>query len=88
MLLAWPVGIEIPQPYDGALELRRETRLDSMTVRVEPRDGGGQDGGAALAFRIKTVLGVSVRVELAEPGSIERSAGKAKRILDLRGVPA
>jgi phenylacetate-CoA ligase len=66
------------------LELRRQTRLDSMTVRVESRDGGGHDGGAALARRIKTVLGVSVRVEVAEAGSIERSAGKAKRILDLR----
>jgi phenylacetate-CoA ligase len=70
------------------LELRRETRLDSMTVRVELRDGDGgdHDGGAELAHRIKTVLGVSVHVELVQPGGVERSAGKAKRTLDLRGT--
>jgi phenylacetate-CoA ligase len=70
------------------LELRRETRLDSMTVRVELRDGdsGGHDGGANLAHRITSVLGVSVQVEIAPAGSIERSTGKAKRILDLRGI--
>ena len=69
------------------LELRRETRLDSMTVRVELRDGSSDhDDGASLAHRIKTVLGVSVHVELVPAGGVERSAGKAKRILDLRGT--
>jgi phenylacetate-CoA ligase len=69
------------------LELRREGRLDSLTVRVERRDGEvrGIDG---LALRIRTVLGVSVRVDVAPSGSIERSAGKAKRIVDLREAAA
>jgi phenylacetate-CoA ligase len=69
------------------LELRRETRLDSMTVRVELRDSvDGLDAAAELAHRIKTVLGVSALVEVAPAGSIERSAGKAKRIVDFRGI--
>jgi phenylacetate-CoA ligase len=67
------------------LELRRETRLDSMTVRVEVRESLGHDADAALAHRIRTVLGVHVGVELAAPGAIERSLGKARRIVDLRG---
>lgn len=66
------------------LELRRETRLDSMTVCVEKRGDDAGDCAAGLAHRIKTVLGVSVLVEIKERGDIERSAGKAKRILDLR----
>jgi len=66
------------------LELRRETRLDSLTVRVESRDGNGTDCAPELAHRVKTVLGISVRVDIAAPGSIERSMGKAKRIVDLR----
>jgi phenylacetate-CoA ligase len=68
------------------LELRRERRLDHLTVRVELRDGDGgeHDGAESLAHRIKTLLGVTVMVELAQPGSVERSAGKAKRFLDLR----
>jgi phenylacetate-CoA ligase len=66
------------------LELRRESRLDSLTVRVEARDSGA-DSASDLAHRIKTALGVSVAVEIVAPGGIERSAGKAKRIVDLRG---
>ncbi len=66
------------------LELRRETRLDSMTVRVEARDGGVHDGGGGLAHRIHATLGINVRVDVVAPGGIERSAGKAKRIVDLR----
>ncbi len=66
------------------LELRRETRLDRMTVRVEARDGGVHDGGAGLAHRIHATLGINVRVDVVAPGGIERSAGKAKRIVDLR----
>ncbi len=69
------------------LELRRETRLDSMIVRVERRgDDTGHDSGDSLAHRIRTVLGVSVRVEIVPAGGVERSAGKAKRVMDLRAM--
>lgn len=39
---------------------------------------------ANIRERIKGLLGLSARVTLVEPGSIERSAGKAKRVRDLR----
>ncbi len=69
------------------LELRREERLDRMTVRVELRDevGPDEDSGAALERRIRETFGVHVEVAVAAAGTIERSGGKAKRILDLRG---
>jgi phenylacetate-CoA ligase len=37
-----------------------------------------------LAHQIKALIGVTAAVETTPPGAIERSLGKAKRILDLR----
>ncbi len=34
--------------------------------------------------KIKQLLGLSAKITLVEPGSIERSVGKAKRVIDLR----
>jgi phenylacetate-CoA ligase len=70
------------------IELRREDRLDSMTVRVEARPGADDAVRAAcnrdLAHHIKALVGVTAAVETMPPGAIERSVGKAKRIIDLR----
>jgi len=72
------------------LELRRESRLDSLTVVSELRPGAGADGSEreaivrTVAARIKDLVGVSAAVELVEPGRLERSQGKAKRVHDLR----
>ena len=68
------------------IEVDRPDRLDEVTVHVEPRSGGdpSQDEGQRLAGYIKEAIGVSARVRLAEPGSLERSAGKAVRVRDLR----
>jgi phenylacetate-CoA ligase len=71
------------------IELRREDRLDEMKVRVEARadaaDESARLGAAAeLAHRIKALIGVTADVEVTAPGGIERSVGKAKRIVDLR----
>ena len=65
--------------------LTRPGRMDEVTVRVEVRERGcDADAGRRLAVRIKEVIGVSVTVELCDPGGLERSAGKAKRVRDLR----
>jgi phenylacetate-CoA ligase len=70
------------------IELRREERLDTMTVRVEARAGADDAVREAcsrdLAHHVKSLIGVSARVETLAPGAIERSGGKAKRIVDLR----
>ena len=72
------------------LEVRREGRLDDLTVVVEAKGEAGDAAaraaaGDALAGHIKSRLGVSVGVSVTAPGSVERSIGKAKRIVDLRG---
>jgi phenylacetate-CoA ligase len=70
------------------IELRREDRLDEITVKVESRAGADDATRAAcgkdLAHLIKALIGVTARVETTLPGAIERSLGKAKRIVDLR----
>ena len=65
--------------------LTREGRLDEMTVRVE-RASDAEAGGAGreLEHHIKSVIGVSARVDVCEPGTLARSEGKAKRVIDKR----
>ena len=74
------------------LEPRRPDRLDELDVVVETRtNSAGQLPAMELAelerqaeHLIKAYVGVTTRVRVVEPGTIERSQGKAKRILDLR----
>ena len=71
------------------LEVRRPTRLDELTVVVEAKTDAGDEAtraaaGRDLALHIKSRIGITSDVTVAEPGSVERSIGKAKRIFDLR----
>ena len=72
------------------LELRRDGRLDELTVVSETKPGTiGTDtdraaAADAVARHIKDLVGVTASVRLVDPGSIERSLGKAKRVVDLR----
>jgi len=67
------------------LEVTRPRALDELTVLVEARAGApAGDAARALEQRIKAQIGVSATVEIAAPGSIERSLGKAKRVIDRR----
>jgi phenylacetate-CoA ligase len=63
-------------------ELGKVGALDTLTIQVE----GVADGDAALRLEhdIKAYIGVSAKVEVLPNGSIERSAGKAKRVIDKR----
>ena len=68
--------------------LSRSGTLDEMTVRVESRDGIGQDvaraAGQQLRHMVKSTIGVSVAVDVVPPEGIERSVGKMRRIVDQR----
>ncbi|MBX9620372.1 MAG: phenylacetate--CoA ligase [Hyphomicrobiales bacterium] len=67
--------------------LTREGRMDEMEVRVEGRREAGVHAGEAgrlLSLRIKETIGISARVSVLPPDGIERSQGKARRIVDLR----
>ena len=71
------------------LVLARPRRLDDLTVRVEARPGAASADERArseerLASLVKQSLGVTVAVDVLEPDLIERSAGKAVRVVDLR----
>jgi phenylacetate-CoA ligase len=69
------------------IELRRSERLDEITVVVEPRvdaDGLYADCERDLAHHIKAMIGVTAAVRTVKPGTVERSLGKAKRVIDLR----
>ena len=68
------------------IELTRDGRLDAMLVRVEARPDafGATDAGNALTALIKERVGITAAVEVLPPGAIERSLGKARRVIDRR----
>jgi len=78
------------------LVVTREESLDTLEVWVEmseklfaesmSRMGKMTDLQALLSKRIHSTLGISVRVKLVEPQTLERSQGKAKRVLDKRHI--
>ncbi|MFJ4879126.1 phenylacetate--CoA ligase PaaK [Streptomyces sp. NPDC088745] len=70
------------------LVLTRERRMDCLTVRAEARaDASGAEREAAaraVTAAVKDGIGVSVRVEVVDPETLERSVGKFRRIVDRR----
>jgi len=72
------------------LELSRDGSLDRLTIRVEsdpattPNPNACHEAGQRLQHYVKSYIGVSATVVVCEPGSIERSVGKAKRVIDRR----
>lgn len=73
------------------LIVRRENNLDTLEVLVEIDEKNWSDSIRELEGikrrieqNIKSLLGVSAAIRLVEPHSIERSEGKAKRIIDHR----
>ena len=57
-----------------------------MLVERHPAAGSvdGNSAGTRLAHHIKSLIGVTAEVRVGAPGSIERSLGKARRIVDKR----
>ena len=69
--------------------LTRPDRLDEMEVLVEAAPAAAaaearRAAGAELATLIKNLIGVTARVSVSEPGGVERSQGKARRVIDQR----
>ena len=72
--------------------VRRENMLDNLEVVVELVDGSLLERFSEIEKlekmikeKIHSVLGLRVKLRLAEPKSIERTTGKSKRVVDLRG---
>jgi len=72
------------------IEVERDGHLDRLTINVEwasaPAAGGVSEDAAAnaLAHHVKSSVGISVRVRILAPKTLERSAGKARRVIDRR----
>ncbi|MDR3452630.1 MAG: phenylacetate--CoA ligase [Rhodoferax sp.] len=70
--------------------LTREGPMDNLTVAVETRPGVSPESLEArasaqlLQHEIKVYVGSSVQIELRPEGGIERSVGKARRVVDRR----
>ncbi len=69
----------------------RKDNLDIMEVQIEVSESVFSDKvrtlediGAKIRSRLDSVLGISAKVRLVEPGTIARSEGKAKRVIDKR----
>lgn len=81
------LGIEHLSPH-FILELTRPSRMDELTVRIERHEHADDTAStvarALLIAMIKDRIGSSVNVLVVEPGTLERSTGKHKRVYDLR----
>ncbi len=72
------------------LELYREGRLDMLRVFVEVRPEVRLDSSQSreltgrLKHKIKSYVGISTDITLCGPGEVDRSEGKAKRVVDNR----
>ncbi len=73
------------------LVIRKKGYLDDLEVRVEVSEAllfdrmkEMQQLKEEISRRVRETLGISVKITLVEPKSIERSVGKAQRIQDLR----
>jgi phenylacetate-CoA ligase len=73
------------------IEVERDGHLDTVTVNVEMKPEFATGTSAEkefaaheLAHHIKSYIGISTHIEIKAAGTIERSIGKAKRVIDRR----
>jgi len=72
------------------IEVEREGHLDRLTLNVEwasgapPASGAEETAARALSHHVKSSVGVSVQVRIHAVNTLERSAGKARRVIDRR----
>lgn len=73
------------------IEVDRPGTLDEVTVKVEVRPGDFSDKMSQMqnlrekiGREIQSVAGIRVEVDLVGPQTLERSAGKARRVIDHR----
>ena len=86
------VGIEGVEPH-YQIVVERQGNLDTMQVRVEVSEKTFSDEirilenlAKKIQVEIKDMLGVTCTVKLVEPRTIQRSEGKAQRVIDKRKI--
>lgn len=73
------------------IELTKNGRMDVMSINVEAAASGQDDAqkqasARELAHHIKSIVGISSKINVTAPETITRSQGKAVRVVDLRKV--
>ncbi|MGK4065631.1 AMP-binding protein [Rothia sp. HC945] len=70
------------------LEIDRPNRMDQMTIHIERREDATREeaveDGKKLLSEIKTKIGSSALIDIAEPETLARSSGKIRRVYDHR----
>ena len=73
------------------LEITRPSAMDELAVLVELKpeystanEADRKRAAAALASAVKSYVGVSAEIRVVPVGAVERSIGKAKRVIDKR----
>jgi phenylacetate-CoA ligase len=86
------MSIEGVEPH-YQIVVEREGNLDTMTVQVEVSERIFSDEirvlenlSRSIEAEIKDMLGVTSKVKLVEPKTIQRSEGKAQRVIDKRKI--
>jgi phenylacetate-CoA ligase len=86
------MSVEGVEPHYQIM-VEREGNLDTMTVNVEVSDNLFSDEVRVLEnlsrkiqLEIKDLLGVTCKIKLVEPKTIQRSEGKAQRVIDKRKI--
>jgi phenylacetate-CoA ligase len=87
------LGIEGTKPHYQLVVDRKAGELDELEVLVEVDEKIFSDDIKTLRAleekirrEIESVLGVGARVKLVEPKKLERSEGKARRVIDKRNI--
>ncbi|WP_370252295.1 phenylacetate--CoA ligase PaaK [Nioella sp.] len=71
------------------IELYTAGRMDAMRVHVEALPDATDElsktaAARMLSKRVKDIVGISIEVNVGDPGAVARSEGKAKRVVDNR----
>jgi phenylacetate-CoA ligase len=71
------------------IELYTAGRMDAMRVHVEALPDATDElsktaASRMLSKRVKDIVGISIEVNVGDPGAVARSEGKAKRVVDNR----
>jgi phenylacetate-coenzyme A ligase PaaK-like adenylate-forming protein len=74
---------EVIDPETGAV-LHDDERGEPPHRDVAAQRATGQRAATELQRQIKSYIGVSADVVICDPGTVERSIGKAKRVIDAR----
>jgi phenylacetate-CoA ligase len=71
------------------LEVSRRGHMDELDVHVEAKpdvisEAERENAARELQHHIKALIGINTRIHVQSVGTVERSTGKAKRVVDLR----